>query len=80
MSLSNLGRDEDAIVEYDKALEIDSNYVDAYYNKGLSLSNLGRYEDAIVEYDKALEINPTMLMLITTKACLSPTLVDMKML
>jgi tetratricopeptide (TPR) repeat protein len=45
-------------VAYDKALEIDPQNADAYYNKGLSLSILKNYPEAIECYDKALEINP----------------------
>ncbi len=36
LALSNLGKNEEAIKEYDKALEIDPKYVDGYYNKGNS--------------------------------------------
>ena len=46
-----------AIEFFDKAQGIDSKYLDAYNNKGLSLSNLGRDEDAIVEYDKVTSID-----------------------
>ncbi|HYP42420.1 MAG TPA: tetratricopeptide repeat protein, partial [Candidatus Nitrosocosmicus sp.] len=42
----------------DKALEIDQQNADAYYNKGLSLYYSGNHMEAIECYDKALEINP----------------------
>ena len=56
--LYDLGRYEDAIKEYDKALAIDPNYKEAHNNKGNALDDLGRYEEAIKEYDKALAIDP----------------------
>ena len=56
--LFNLGRDEESLVCYDKALEIDPNNVNAWNNKGDALFDLGRYEESLVCYDKALEIDP----------------------
>ncbi len=44
-------------VAYDKALEINPQNADAYYNKALSLSAIKNYPEAIECYDKALEIN-----------------------
>jgi tetratricopeptide (TPR) repeat protein len=49
---------EDAIVNYDKAIEINPSHVSAWNNKGIALSRLKRYENAINCYDKAIEINP----------------------
>ena len=43
---------------YDKAIEANPKYDDAYYNKGTILFNLGKDEDAIQAYDKAIEANP----------------------
>ena len=75
---TKLGKYEEAIVEYDKALKVNPKYVDAYNNKGLSLHNLGRYEEAILEYDKALKINPKYVMLMPAKVFLYIILDDMK--
>ena len=35
------------LISYEKALQIDSNYLDAWNNKGIALNNLGKYEKAI---------------------------------
>jgi len=56
--LYDLGRYEEAIEEFDIALDIDPNYKEAHYNKGNTLRHLKRYEEAIKEYDKALAIDP----------------------
>jgi tetratricopeptide (TPR) repeat protein len=58
LSLSSLKSHAEAIECYDKALEINPQNADAYYNKGLSLSSLKSHAEAIECYDKALEINP----------------------
>ena len=48
---------EKAIECYDRALEINQNYAEAWYSKGYALYRLGRYKEAIGCYDRALKIN-----------------------
>lgn len=57
-SLVVLGRHDDAIVCFDKALAIDPRCAPVLENKGSSLNHLGRHEEAILCYDKALAIDP----------------------
>jgi tetratricopeptide (TPR) repeat protein len=49
---------EDAIINYDKVIELNPSFVGAWNNKGIALYRLTKYEDAINCYDKAIEINP----------------------
>jgi tetratricopeptide (TPR) repeat protein/tRNA A-37 threonylcarbamoyl transferase component Bud32 len=58
VALDNLGKPQEAIECYDRALEINPRYAGAWYNKGTALDDLGKYQEAIVCYDEALEINP----------------------
>lgn len=58
LAKSELGQYDDAILEYNKAIEIDPNCPRAYFNRGRSLFKLGRYEDAILDFTKAIEIDP----------------------
>ncbi|MBI4972223.1 MAG: tetratricopeptide repeat protein [Candidatus Omnitrophica bacterium] len=58
VSLSRLGRHQEAIACYDMAIEIDPEYVEAWHNKGSAWGKLGRYQEAITCFDKALEIDP----------------------
>jgi DNA-binding beta-propeller fold protein YncE len=51
-------RYEEAIEQYDKALAINPNYIDALNAKGGALYNLERYTEAIEMLDKALAIDP----------------------
>ena len=57
-TLYNMGKYEEAIQAYDKAIEIDPRYADAWNNKGAVLENMGKYDEAIQACDKAIEINP----------------------
>lgn len=52
-----LKRYEDAVVTYDKVLEIDPMDKYAWGSRGIVLSHLQRYEDVIISYDKVLEID-----------------------
>jgi tetratricopeptide (TPR) repeat protein len=40
LALNNLGKYNEAIEYYDKALQIDPKHADALYNKGLALNKL----------------------------------------
>ncbi|MBA3978645.1 MAG: tetratricopeptide repeat protein [Nitrosopumilus sp.] len=46
-SLNLLGDYTEAISAYDKALEIDSDYVNAWDGKGWALNELGNYTQAV---------------------------------
>lgn len=51
-------KSSDALVAYEKAIDLDPNHISAWNNKGIALFRLGRYQEAIGCYDKALAINP----------------------
>jgi len=59
MALIELGKYNEAIVIFDKALKIDPNYVPVLYDKAFSLAQLGKYNEAISYYDKVLKIDPS---------------------
>ena len=52
-ALYELGRPEEAIECFDKAIELDPKKASAWYNKGTALTSLGRPEEAIECFDKA---------------------------
>ena len=54
----NLNKYEEAIECYDKAIQINPNYSNAFNIKGHALYNLNKYEETIECYDKAIQINP----------------------
>ena len=46
---------EEAIVSFDKAVEIKPDFYNAWYVRGVALMNLSRQAEAILSFDKALE-------------------------
>jgi tetratricopeptide (TPR) repeat protein len=57
-ALANLGKHQQAIECFDKAIEINPNDVNIWNSKGTALANLGKHQQAIECFDKAIEINP----------------------
>jgi Tfp pilus assembly protein PilF len=49
---------DEAIECYNKALEINPKYAEAWNNKGNAYFDMNKYDEAIECYNKALEINP----------------------
>jgi tetratricopeptide (TPR) repeat protein len=47
-----------AIAEYDNALHINPNFVEAYTGRGNAYYRSGNYDQAIEDYNEALRINP----------------------
>ncbi len=57
-TLSVMGKFDEAILEYQKALKIRSSNFQAWHNSGVILEKIGRNEEALGAFNKALEINP----------------------
>ncbi|WP_375201383.1 tetratricopeptide repeat protein [Hyphococcus sp.] len=49
---------ENAAADFQKAIDADPNFPDAYNNLGVALKNLGRLEEAVEKYAKAISIKP----------------------
>ena len=47
-----------AIEDFNKAIEINPQYAEAFNNRGIVKYNLGDKQGAIKDYNKAIEINP----------------------
>ena len=54
----NKGDYDWAITECTRALQMDPNYFDAYYNRGLAYYYKGKYDRAISDNTKAIELKP----------------------
>lgn len=59
-SLGDLGRTDESIECFDKALSINPSLAEAWLNKGASLTEKGLNADALVCFDRALALNPTL--------------------
>ena len=53
--LLNTGNPKEAMIMFDKVLEISPNHIDALIKKGNILGKLGKYDNAIKHYDRVLE-------------------------
>ncbi|MGI0046722.1 MAG: tetratricopeptide repeat protein [Nitrosotalea sp.] len=51
-------KNEDAIIAYNKATELDPSHASAWNNKGIAMFRLKKYQEAIDCYDKTIELNP----------------------
>jgi len=58
IAYSKQGEFEKAVAEYDKALNINPEYLLAYQGRASALTMVGEYSAAIDDYDKALDKNP----------------------
>ena len=67
-----LGRLEEAIASYDRALEIKPDKHEAWNIRGAALANLGRLEEAIASYDNALKLKPDDANTYYNKTCTLP--------
>jgi tetratricopeptide (TPR) repeat protein len=57
-ALYKLGRLDEAVASYDKAIEFKPDNDAAWYNRGVALHKLGRLDDAVASYDRAIEFKP----------------------
>ena len=52
------GEYDQAISDYNKALEITPKYAEAYLNRGIAYRNKGQHDQALSDYGKVLQIDP----------------------
>jgi len=58
LALQGLGKPDDAVNSYRKALAIRPDYADAHNNLGNALQELGKVKEAEASYQRALSIEP----------------------
>ena len=58
IALQEMGRSEEAIVQFKRALNVYPNSAMTYNNLGLALASQGRPDEAILQFEKAVEIDP----------------------
>jgi len=60
VAYAKLNQYEQAIKDYDKAIELNPNYAEAYNNRGNAYAKLNEHERAIEDFNKAVELNPNL--------------------
>ena len=54
---ANFGNHDEAIKDFDSAIQVNRNLAEAYYNRGISRAALGKNEDAIKDFTRAIGLN-----------------------
>jgi tetratricopeptide (TPR) repeat protein len=67
------GQWDEAIVEYNKAIEINPGYAQSYFARGGHYVQIGQYDNAISDFTKVIEINPKYAIAYTNRgvACVA---------
>ncbi|WP_071189033.1 serine/threonine-protein kinase [Trichormus sp. NMC-1] len=60
-TLLQLHRYEEALGNYEKAVNVKANYVQGWYGQGKALFKLKKYQESLLSYDKAIQIQPDYL-------------------
>jgi len=58
INFCNLERYEEALKAFEKAIEINPQFVEAWNGKGIALYNRERYKEALKAFNKAIKIDP----------------------
>ena len=58
-ALQTAGSQEEAIRQFDLALQARPGFADAYCNRGSSMGRLHRYPDALADQTRAIELDPS---------------------
>ncbi|HVQ70766.1 MAG TPA: tetratricopeptide repeat protein [Bradyrhizobium sp.] len=69
-SLTILGKHEEALANFDRALSMDNSLVFAHIDRGRLLNLMNRMEEARLAYDNALRLEPTSAAALSGKAYL----------
>ena len=56
--IAKQGEYKKAIKAYDRVIEIDQDFADAYYNRGVAKVRLKEFQEAIEDFNKAIELKP----------------------
>ncbi len=52
------GEEAEALADFDKGIEVESDYASVYHNKGWYLNKLGKHLDALPYFEKTLALEP----------------------
>ncbi|MGZ9163820.1 MAG: tetratricopeptide repeat protein [Anaerolineales bacterium] len=58
-ALADVGRYQEALANYARAIELDPGYSKAYSSRGTTYREMRRYVEALADYDRAIQLNLT---------------------
>jgi tetratricopeptide (TPR) repeat protein len=58
-ALADVGRYQEALANYARAIELDASYSKAYSNRGTTYREMQLYDAALADYDRAIQLDPT---------------------
>ena len=58
VALVRMGKEQEAMVQWEQALRINPDYTEAHYNLGIILGQAGRVQEAIGHFEQALRVKP----------------------
>ncbi len=61
VALLNIGKPDEALKEINQAIQLNPNYIDAYYHQGIIYKHLRLLDAAIASYRKTIELDPNHL-------------------
>lgn len=65
---------EKAIENFDKSIDINDEYIDAYFDRAIAKTFLKKFEEAILDYDKILQLDPSEEVAFLNRATINITL------
>jgi tetratricopeptide (TPR) repeat protein len=54
----DIGRSAEAIADFDKAIDLDPTYAEAYINRGAAYGKIGQFDRALADFNKGVELKP----------------------
>ena len=60
LSYRHMGKNQEAIKNLSRVIELSPGYLDAYINRGVGYGELGKFEDSIKDFSKAIELSPNV--------------------
>jgi predicted O-linked N-acetylglucosamine transferase (SPINDLY family) len=57
----SIGNIQQAVIAFDRSIQIDPLSADSYYNLGIALQKMGNYSDAVINFKQSIRINPNYI-------------------